>query len=300
MLVRAANSLQSPLLRSSSSPGSRCLGRALIIANRWCGKACDTGMWAALAQLGTGVCRCQLRFPILCWRPAMSINPFRSALQTLADLAETDGDYEKWLPILVDGSLDALPQFDHASITIRRSGDPLETIAATSERARQGDQLQRALCEGPCYDAALEEGFRFSPRVRNDPNWPRYWPKVADLGIVSHLALHLNMAHGPRASLNLYAEQMVDADPDMLEIADLFAASMSNLLGLVRTVDQLQTGLGTNRTIGQAVGIMVERFHIPPGKGTCLPGPTLTRSQHQARYRCPADRRRRRKRQICY
>jgi hypothetical protein len=39
--------------------------------------------------------------------------------------------------------------------------------------------------------------------------------------------------------LNLYAEQMVDADPDMLEIADLFAASMSNLLGLVRTVDQL-------------------------------------------------------------
>ena len=93
----------------------------------------------------------------------MSINPFRSALQTLADLAETDGDYEKWLPILVDGSLEALPQFDHASITIRRSGDPLETIAATSERARQGDQLQRALCEGPCYDAALEEGFRFSP-----------------------------------------------------------------------------------------------------------------------------------------
>ena len=64
--------------------------------------------------------------------------------------------------------------------------------------------------------------------------------------------------------MNLYAEQMVDADPDMLEIADLFAASMSNLLGLVRTVDQLQTGLGTNRTIGQAIGIMVERFHIPP------------------------------------
>jgi hypothetical protein len=194
----------------------------------------------------------------------MSINPFRSALQTLADLAETDGDYEKWLPILVDGSLEALPQFDHASITIRRSGDPLETIAATSEWARQGDRLQRALCEGPCYDAALEEGFRFSPMVRNDPNWPRYGPKVADLGIVSHLALHLNMVHGPRASLNLYAEQMVDADPDMLEIADLFAASMSNLLGLIRTVDQLQTGLGTNRTIGQAIGIMVERFHIPP------------------------------------
>jgi len=202
--------------------------------------------------------------PILCWRPAMSINPFRSALQTLADLAETDGDYEKWLPILVDGSLEALPQFDHASITIRRSGDPLETIAATSERARQGDQLQRALCEGPCYDAALEEGFRFSPMVRNDPNWPRYGPKVADLGILSHLAVHLNMVHGPRASLNLYAEQMVDADPDMLEIADLFAASMSNLLGLVRTVDQLQTGLGTNRTIGQAVGIMVERFQVTP------------------------------------
>ncbi len=126
----------------------------------------------------------------------MSIDPFRSALQTLADLAETDGDYEKWLPILVDGSLEALPQFDHASITIRRSGDPLETIAATSEWVRQGDRLQRALCEGPCYDAALEEGFRFRPMVRNDPNWPWYGPKVADLGIVSHLALHLNMVHG--------------------------------------------------------------------------------------------------------
>ena len=72
------------------------------------------------------------------------------------------------------------------------------------------------------------------------------------------------MVHGPRASLNLYAEQTVDADPDMLDIAGLFAASMSNLLGLVRTVDQLQTGLGTNRTIGQAIGIMVERFQIPP------------------------------------
>jgi hypothetical protein len=192
----------------------------------------------------------------------MSTNPFRSALHALAGLAEKDGDEQTWLPILVVGALDALPQFDHASITIRRNGNPLDTIATTDPLATRGDKIQAELREGPCYDATIAPDYKFSQLLRTDPSWPRYGPRVAELGMVSQLALHLNLVRGPRASLNLYAERHVDLDDVMLEVAGLFAASIANVLGLVRTVDQLQTALGTSRVIGQAIGIVMGRYHV--------------------------------------
>jgi hypothetical protein len=189
-------------------------------------------------------------------------DPFRSALQSLADLGEPDGDEAVWLPSLVQGALQALPRFDHASITIRRNGNPLDTIATTDDIAVQGDRLQGELREGPCHDAATDADYKFSRVLRDDPTWPRYGPKVAELGMVSQLALHLNMRRGPRASLNLYADRLVEIDDPVLEMAGLYAASMSNILGLVRTVDNLRTALGTNRTIGQAIGIVMERHQV--------------------------------------
>ncbi len=192
----------------------------------------------------------------------MPKDPYRSALQAVAGLIESDVDEQAWLRTLVVGALDALPQFDHVSITIRSKNHPLETIASTDELARRGDEIQAKLLEGPCYDATTAPDHRFSEVLGTDQKWPTYGPRVARLGIVSQLALHLNLIRGPRASLNLYADRRVELDDVMLEVAGLFAASMANVLGLVRTVDQLQTALGTSRTIGQAIGIVMGRYQV--------------------------------------
>lgn len=85
---------------------------------------------------------------------------------------------------------------------------------------------------------------------------------VANLGITSQMALFLSEEPGLRASLNLYAKSRVDLDQDALEVAQLFANAAAGVLGMVRTVEQLTEALATRRTIGQAMGIVMERYTI--------------------------------------
>jgi AmiR/NasT family two-component response regulator len=45
-------------------------------------------------------------------------------------------------------------------------------------------------------------------------------------------------------------------------VAQLFANAAAGVLGMVRTVEQLTEALTTRRTIGQAMGIVMERYTI--------------------------------------
>jgi AmiR/NasT family two-component response regulator len=45
-------------------------------------------------------------------------------------------------------------------------------------------------------------------------------------------------------------------------VAQLFANAAAGVLGMVRTVEQLTEALATRRTIGQAMGIVMERYTI--------------------------------------
>jgi GAF domain-containing protein len=181
----------------------------------------------------------------------------------MADMAramQDPGDVALTLQALTACATDTVEGADYASISVRHGDGRLETLAPTDPVIRQVDELQFQLSEGPCYDAVEVDSVSLSADLAHDDNWPAYGPQVAALGIRSQLGIRLATDGGWRVALNLYAKRPRAFDRDTMEVAELFADQAAVAMGFVRTVQTLNKALATRQTIGQAVGILMERY----------------------------------------
>jgi GAF domain-containing protein len=157
----------------------------------------------------------------------------------------------------------SVPGFDYVGIsTIDRKGN-VETRAATGDLVWDLDKLQYELGEGPCVETLRDADVVVAPRIRHDQRWRRYVPKAVELGLRSQLAVKLYLdTEGTLGGLNLYSATNEDIDPDAEPLADLFAAHAAIALGHVRERENLNDALHSRKVIGQAIGMVMERYQL--------------------------------------
>ena len=177
---------------------------------------------------------------------ARSMNAHRSVDELLESIART--------------ACDTVPGITDASVTVPRKGGGYETNAATGTLPRRGDKIQYELGEGPCVEALDRREFMSLQQPPDTERWPRYAPRAAELGIRSQMAFPLFTDSGTLGGLNLYSTAADRLDEDSHHIGELFATQAALALGKVRGEDTLNTGLSTRKTIGQAIGIVQERY----------------------------------------
>jgi GAF domain-containing protein len=166
------------------------------------------------------------------------------------------------LSVLTAGAVSAVPGADYASISIRHPHGKLETVAPTDPIIANVDACQYELQEGPCYDTATHESFTVAFNLERDPRWPRYGPMASSMGLHAQLAVLLTDTGKVRTALNLYASQPHEFTNESIELAEMFASHAAVALGVVRTVETLGEAIGTRQVIGQAAGIIMERYQI--------------------------------------
>lgn len=153
---------------------------------------------------------------------------------------------------------------DQAGVTLIRSRGELETVGPTHEIVTELDSLQYALGQGPCVDAVTEQHVVIANDLDSDPRWPQWGPRACSVGIQSIVAADLQ-ADGRRiGALNLYGSrtnQFKDTDAALLLS---FSAHASAALAAARTIESLSAALDTRTVIGQAEGIIMERFGVDP------------------------------------
>ena len=137
---------------------------------------------------------------------------------------------------------------------------------ASSELIERADDLQYAFDEGPCLSAAEQGGAYLIVNTAKDPRWPRWGPAVAQLGLHSVLSIHLFTDHRVLGALNLYYEWREDFSDDEVEVARVVAAHASVALAKVRSERDLWRAIDSRHLIGQAQGILMERYKIGPEK----------------------------------
>lgn len=136
-------------------------------------------------------------------------------------------------------------------------------IAGTSgPRARRADELQLQYGEGPCLQAALSRDVFLLADTRYDDRWPRLSPAVAELGWRSVLSLPLVMSDVPLGALNLYSSTAASFGDEEVEWAQVFARHASIALGLRIAEEGLQQAMADQHVLGQAKGIVMERYGI--------------------------------------
>jgi GAF domain-containing protein len=153
-----------------------------------------------------------------------------------------------------------------ASVTLVRASGGAETTATSAEIIEQADNLQYEFDEGPCLRAAEQGGAYLIVDTATDPRWPVWGPAVAQLGLHSVLSIHLFTDARVLGALNLYYTSIEEFADDEVEAAKVVAAHASVALARLRSERDLWRAIDSRHLVGQAQGILMERYRITPEK----------------------------------
>ena len=211
-------------------------------------------------------CGLEHRAPFPQWKVAhVPSNPdIRRAMSELAETLASPTSVPDALRVLTDGAVQAIPGADHASISVRHQDGRLETLAATDAVIVELDARQYDLQEGPCYHTVTHpEELVVTFDLGKDERWPRYGQLAAEAGIRAQLAAQLSTnGTGQRSALNVYSKSPHKFDHDSIETAEMFASHAAVAMGFVHTVENLGSSVSSRQMIGQAVGILMERYQL--------------------------------------
>ena len=169
---------------------------------------------------------------------------------------------ESTLDTIVETAVRSLEGIDHVGVTIAYRDGRMATRAASDQLVTVLDQLQYDLGEGPCVHAIHQEPVTRIEHADRERRWPRFMVPAVSHGLRSQLGLRLYAERETLGSLNLYSTSVDVIDPDVQPMAELFAAHASIALGRARRDEDLSAALLTRKVIGQAIGILMERYDL--------------------------------------
>jgi GAF domain-containing protein len=155
-----------------------------------------------------------------------------------------------------------IPGVDLAGVLLVGKGNSFETVAPTDDLMFELDKLQMGLLEGPCVEAALLDTIVRTDDFGAESRWPHYSPAVVELGIRSGLSFKLYTAERTAGALNLFAFETNVWDTEAETVGMVLAAHAAAAILASRKGDQLLSAVSTRDRIGQAKGIIMERFGI--------------------------------------
>jgi len=184
------------------------------------------------------------------------------ALAGAAQAINAPGTLEDTLQAITVAARDSVPGFDHVGISVVQGDGTVTTMAATSGLVRQLDTLQYKLGEGPCLATLRDQTVVLAGELADDRRWPRYVPRAVEAGVRAQLGVQLLTHEETLGGLNFYSTTSSRIDPDAPHHAELFATHAALALDHARHTDQVNEAIPTRQLIGQAVGILMERFEL--------------------------------------
>ncbi|HEY2226035.1 GAF and ANTAR domain-containing protein [Actinomycetospora sp.] len=175
-------------------------------------------------------------------------------------------DFERSLADIVTAAVATVPGVDAGGVTMTVN-DALTSRTPTHESVSKLDRLQSELGEGPCITATIEppeDGVVVAHDLAgvDARRWPQFAPLAVECGYRSLLSAQLSLDGSVRAALNLYAVEPGVFDEEARLIAALFGVQAAMLLYGSAQAGYLQRAVESRDLIGQAKGILMERFTV--------------------------------------
>ena len=165
---------------------------------------------------------------------------------------------------VVELCTEAVAGCDAAAISVVEDGR-IRTLAATDSVLLTLDRLQVELGEGPCFEALRSHEAAVSNDLPSDSRWPAWSTRAVDEADVrSVMSFGLFSRDESAGALMLYSHSDDGFDHEDLLEAQVLAAHASVALATQLQERQLHQALETRTVIGQATGILIERFGLTP------------------------------------
>ena len=185
------------------------------------------------------------------------------------NLVALDGSASAWCgvgaPPTLGPILDAAQQLatgGHVGICVASSDNTYTTLAGTDPLVFMLDDMQYALDEGPGITAMREGHTVIVDDAVSEDRWPRFMSIAVDLGLRSHLGMPISVEGRTLGGLNLYSTVHASVDAGRLAHARLLAAQAAIALNAAQRENDLVLALQASRTIGKAIGLVMERLNV--------------------------------------
>jgi GAF domain-containing protein len=166
-----------------------------------------------------------------------------------------------------------------SGVSLLGRGGTISTVGATSLDVEAADRFQNELGDGPCVHSLREDEVVHVPDLASDGRWRRWAePVVSRLGFHAVLAAPLYTNGRRIGSLNVYGPRPGAFSEHQVREIGPFARHTAMAVAAVQKAEQLRAALDSRTVIGQAEGIVMERYGVDAPTAFAL----LTRlSQHR-------------------
>ncbi len=158
--------------------------------------------------------------------------------------------------------IELLPGADAAGFLLFTKAGKYETQAPTSDLMFKLDALQVKHGEGPCLEAAVDELIVRTDDFQREQRWPHYSAEALKLGLRSALSFKLYTTQRNAGALNIFGFEPQAFSAEDEAVGSVLAAHAAAAIVASREGEQLQSALSNRDLIGQAKGIIMERYNV--------------------------------------
>lgn len=140
------------------------------------------------------------------------------------------------------------------------------TVASSSERAAELDEIQYGFGDGPCLTAAREQKVVHVPDIRFNYQWPDYKDAAVRSGIRSVLGVPFDLQGEAKAGLDIYSDMPNRYDDEAIAAIRQEVLLASKALQLAvrlakhrETAADLEAAMRSRTTIDLALGIIMNQ-----------------------------------------
>lgn len=171
-------------------------------------------------------------------------------------------DVDATLQAIVSAATDTVPGAEYTSITAVKRRREAHTRASTGQLALDVDRAQYETGQGPCLESLWEHRTERLGDLRTETRWPDFIARARGLGVGSMLAIQLYVTGEDMGTLNMHSTQPEAFSDESEQVGLLFAAHAAIALVGAQEQAHLRTAIDSRDLIGQAKGILIERYKI--------------------------------------
>lgn len=180
----------------------------------------------------------------------------------LARNLEEHDDPDLMLAEIIAAAVAMVPGVDEGSVSVVTGRRNIGSQAPTGDLPVEVDALQEETQQGPCLDAAYEQLTVRVDDMASETRWPEFARRASQAGAASMLSLQLYVEGDNLGALNLYSRTPRAFDDESEQVGLLFASHAAVAYAGVRKEAQLAKAVVSRDVIGQAKGILMERYNI--------------------------------------
>ncbi len=169
---------------------------------------------------------------------------------------------ESLLNSITSSAVDNVPGVEYCGITLVEK-KTFTSVAPSDPTAKQIDDLQNDIGQGPCLEAAWEHHMVHVDDYETETRWPAFVTEVrAHTPVRSSMSFQLYRSETTMGAINMHSSRANVFTPESEEVGLAFATHAALAVYSSRRDDQFASALASRDTIGQAKGMIMERFNI--------------------------------------